>query len=125
MRKPTPNKAPKSGTAPFERSDAALPAVISEGGVPTPPRFASQALEGSAPHQVEQDVQRALLAQPSLRFSSLVVRRIDNGVCLQGVLEAGDEASPDVCHIARGVSGVRNVLNRLVIAPRREFPVKG
>jgi osmotically-inducible protein OsmY len=73
---------------------------------------------------VEQEVQRELLAQPSLRFASLVVRRIDNGVCLQGVLESDDEL-PDVCHIARRVSGVRQVLNRLVIAPRREVPVKG
>lgn len=100
--------------------------VTSEGGAQAPPRFASQALdESSTPHQIEQEVQRELLSQPSLRFASLVVRRIDNGVCLQGVLEADDDLPPDVCHIARRVSGVRQVLNRLVIAPRRELPVKG
>ena len=106
-----------------------------EGRAAFPPRFASQspgltpdaALEAGfadKPHQIEQDVQRALLAQPSLHFSSLVVRRIDNGVCLQGVLEVGDE-TPDVCSIAQRVAGVRQVLNRLVMAPRRELPAKG
>lgn len=125
MRKPKPRSANPSASIPLaERSDAALPAVTSEGGAATPPRFAAEALDYSGPHQVEQEVQRALLSQPSLRFASLVVRRIDNGVCLQGVLEV-DEELPDVCHIARRVSGVRQVLNRLVIAPRREVPVKG
>lgn len=83
-----------------------------------PPRFASSALLEGTPHRVEQDVQRELLADPRLKFSSLVVRRIDNGVCLQGVLESDDD-SPDVCSIAQRVAGVRHVLNRLVVAPGR------
>lgn len=96
-----------------------------EGRVSYPPRFASEAIDSvRSPHQIEQDVQRELLAQPSFRFASLVVRRIDNGVCLQGILEADDE-SPDVCSVAQRVAGVQNVLNRLVVAPRRELPRKG
>src|SRR5579863_4916240 len=95
-----------------------------EGTGSSPPRFASEALGGiQSPHQVEQDVRSALLAQPSLHFSSLVVRRIDNGVCLQGVLEA-DANSPDVCSIARRVAGVCQVLNHLVVAASR-LPAKG
>ena len=108
-----------------------------EGRTLFPPRFASESLGSQdgvselvpilrteQPHQIEQEVQQALLAQPLLRFASLVVRRIDNGVCLQGVLEAED-GSPDVCSIAQRVAGVQQVLNRLVIAPPRPLPPKG
>lgn len=95
-----------------------FPLVSSEGGAINPPRFASSALLEGAAHRVEQDVQRELLAHPRLRFSSLVVRRIDDGVCLQGVMESDDE-SPDVCSIAQRVAGVRQVLNRLVVARGR------
>jgi osmotically-inducible protein OsmY len=102
-----------------------LKEVSREGEGSSPPRFASEALSGfTSPHQVELDVQRALLAQPRLHFSSLVVRRINDGVCLQGVLEA-DADSPDVCSIAQRISGVRQVLNHLVIAGRRKLPGKG
>ena len=69
-------------------------------------------------------MQRALLSQPSLHFSTLVVRRINNGVCLQGVLEA-DAGSPDVCSIAQRVSGVEHVLNHLLIHSGPELPAKG
>ncbi len=104
--------------------------ISREGHGSSPPRFASEALGGPSPHQVEQDVRRALLSQPSLHFSSLVVRRIADGVCLQGVLEV-DDGSPDVSTIAQRVSGVNCVLNHLLIAPNREqipvddLPAKG
>ena len=94
-----------------------------EGTGSSPPRFAFEAIDAPSPHQVELDVQRALLAQPKLHFASLVVRRINNGVCLQGVLES-DADSPDVCSIAQRVSGVRQVLNHLVVAVSR-LPGKG
>lgn len=97
--------------------------ALCEGGVINPPRFASDSHDDTRPHLVELDVQRALLAHPRLRFSSLVVRRIDNGVCLQGVLET-DEDTPDVCSIAQRVAGVTQVLNRLVLAPVRDFVVR-
>ncbi len=92
--------------------------VSREGTGSSPPRFASEALVARSPHQVEQDVQRALLSQPRLRFASLVVRRIDHGVCLQGVVET-DADSPDICTIAQGIPGVDQVLNRLVVASGR------
>lgn len=128
MRKPKPHETTSKVV---DAGGALTPKTVLEGGVSSPPRFAADALISPAlsdqvgqPHRVEQDVRRELLAQPSLHFASLVVRRIDNGVCLQGVLEA-DEELPDVCHIARRVSGVRDVLNRLVIAPRSGLPAKG
>lgn len=67
-------------------------------------------------HSIESQVQRKLLAQPHLRFASLVVRRMpNNGVCLEGVLEASDGS--DICTLARQVDGVQQVLNRLVMRP--------
>jgi len=66
-----------------------------------------------APHRLEQAVQRRLLAHPELRFSSLVIRRIPNGVCLEGVLE--NDAELDVSSLARSVAGVQEVLNHLVV----------
>ncbi|MBS0261868.1 MAG: hypothetical protein JSS02_07915 [Planctomycetes bacterium] len=97
-----------------------------EGNGSAPPRFAYEALGGPAAHQVEQDVRRVLLSEPTLRFSSLVIRRIADGVCLQGILEADDEA-PDVSSVARRVRGVRCVLNHLVITPHplKSLPPKG
>lgn len=66
------------------------------------------------PHHIEQEVRRRLLARPDLRFSSLVIRRIEDGVCLEGVLEVSDEC-PDVCRLVQAVDGVRHVMNHLVV----------
>jgi hypothetical protein len=66
-----------------------------------------------APHGLEKAVHRRLRAQPGLRFASLVIRRIPNGVCLEGVLES--DADQDVCNLARSVAGVDEVLNHLVV----------
>ena len=76
------------------------------------------------PHQVEHAVRRHLLTHPNLRFSSLVIRRIRDGVCLQGVLDA-DPNAPDVCTLAQSVAGVRQVLNHLVVRQSRRIPLKG
>ena len=75
----------------------------------------------AGPHQIEEDVQRKLLSYPELQFSSLVIRRIPDGVCLEGVLEV-EKDCPDICRLAKSVSGVREVLNHLVI---RKPPAKG
>lgn len=64
--------------------------------------------------RLAQDVRRELLSRPGLRFSSLVVRRVQNGVCLEGVLEA-NKGDDDVCGLARSVAGVDRVLNHLVV----------
>jgi len=64
-------------------------------------------------HAIERQVQRKLLAHPHLRFSSLVVRRTRNGVCLEGVLTSA--GGPDVCSVARQVEGVQEVLNHLLV----------
>ena len=94
-----------------------------EGTGSSPPRFAFDALT-STPHQVEQQVRSELLSDPNLHFSSLVVRRIEGGVCLQGTLQT-DADAPDVTSIAQRVAGVDCVLNHLLIAPGRRLPAKG
>ena len=66
------------------------------------------------PHSIEEAVLRRLREQPDLRFSSLVIRRIKDGVCVEGVLET-DDTCPDLCSLAREVAGVEQVLNRLII----------
>lgn len=86
-----------------------------------PPRFATETASdayGASPHFIEQEVQRELLSEPNLKISSLVIRRVGNGVCLQGVLECGSEPG-DVSAVAQRVAGVEQVLNHLVVAPRK------
>ena len=96
-----------------------------EGNLNYPPRFAADESDCfSSPHRIEQEVQRELLSDPRLKFASLVIRRVDKGVCLQGVLEA-DENTPDVCTVAQRVAGVEHVLNHLVLASSRDIPLKG
>jgi len=73
------------------------------------------------PHRLEQDVCRCLSANPSVCISSLVVRRIPNGVCIEGVLET-DDGPPDVCALVRCIPGITDVVNHLVV---RHLPPKG
>ncbi len=64
-------------------------------------------------HGLEHQVRRELLSNPQLNFSSLVIHRVKDGVCLEGVLEV-DGSNIDVCEVTRGVAGVDQVINRLV-----------
>ncbi len=92
--------------------------------VPTSPKSDQPVAVAERPHQVEQEVRRYLLTHPNLRFSSLVIRRIRDGVCLEGVLDA-DQRSPDVCTVAQSVAGVHEVLNHLVVQSSGGLPAKG
>lgn len=67
-----------------------------------------------SPHALERQVCRVLTSHPGLSISSLVVRRLGDGVCLSGVIESTDDPA-DVCRLARQVSGVNEVINRLLI----------
>lgn len=66
------------------------------------------------PHALERTVLHALLAQTKLRIEALVVRRMPDGLCLQGVLQCEDSGI-DVVSIVRRVAGVERVLNQLVM----------
>ena len=76
------------------------------------------------PHRLEQDIRNQLMSESNLNFTSLVVRRINNGVCLEGVLETDDD-SCDVENVVRRVADVQNVLNCLVVRRPHELPLKG
>lgn len=65
-------------------------------------------------HHVESIVREMLLRMPDVTFSNLVVRRVPNGVCLEGRMQTHSE-TPDVCRLLRQVHGVQQVLNRLTV----------
>jgi hypothetical protein len=73
-------------------------------------------------HSVERQVQRKLLAQPNLSFSSLVVRRMPDGICLEGIITSTDGS--DVCSLAKQVEGVNRVLNHLLVQGTEPKPAK-
>lgn len=76
---------------------------------------------GSSPHVIERQVQQMLASQPDLCFSSLVVRRLRDGVCIEGILESGSDT--EVCLLARQVAGVNEVVNHLLVRhPRSPRP---
>lgn len=75
------------------------------------------------PHDLERAIRRELMQREDLRFSSLVVRRMPNGVVLEGVMERDDDA-PDVADVVRAADvaraiGVDRVVNRLVIRAQK------
>ena len=76
------------------------------------------------PHRLERDLRHRLMSEPSLNFQSLVVRRIADGVCLEGVLELSDEQI-DVEELVRQTAGVQRVLNCLVVRQPHQCPPKG
>lgn len=74
-------------------------------------------------HEVEQSIWRELQSIPRVRFSSLTVRRVPDGVCLQGVMEAdGKESAPDICGLVRRVAQLQTVVNHLLV---RDCPEVG
>jgi osmotically-inducible protein OsmY len=59
-----------------------------------------------------------------LKFSTLVVRRLEDGVCLQGTLETNPDG-PDVESLAKQVSGVSSVINHLLFTgPLQRRPLQ-
>lgn len=74
----------------------------------------SRAPQSDPEHQLASDVRRALLSEDGLDIASLVVRRVPNGVCLEGVVRVqGDDV--DVCKAVRQLEGIGEILNHLVV----------
>ncbi|MBL8851656.1 MAG: BON domain-containing protein [Planctomycetaceae bacterium] len=72
-------------------------------------------------HRIESEVRRALIAQPDLHFKVLIVRRVKDGVCLEGVVDA-DDGAPDITQLAGQVDDVGFVINRLMVrTPRHQL----
>lgn len=70
----------------------------------------------SLAHLTELMVQRELLARKEWSFHSLVVHRMRDGICLQGVVQGNDQIdTSEICDVAREAAGVANVINHLVL----------
>ena len=65
-------------------------------------------------HQLETDVRRVLSESDGLYVHSLVVRRMPNGICLEGVIRVASDDF-DVCRAVRQIDGVGEVVNHLLV----------
>lgn len=77
-------------------------------------------------HEIERAVVHRLQSHPSLRFTRLQVHQCaHDSVCLEGFLESNEEEI-DLCDLVRGIHGIRNVVNRVLMArPSQPIPKKG
>lgn len=67
-------------------------------------------------HEIEQHVWSELQTIPGVHFSSLVVRRMRDGFCIDGVMEDDGEKTPfDVCRLVRALAPGNSVVNRLMV----------
>ena len=71
---------------------------------------------GESLAELEHVVRQKLISDPEVSISSLVVRQIEGGVCLEGILETPSDLT-DVESLVRSVASVDRVLNRLVLRP--------
>ncbi|MFT5325501.1 MAG: osmotically-inducible protein OsmY [Planctomycetaceae bacterium] len=65
---------------------------------------------------LERAVRQKLMSDPDVNISSLVVRQIEGGVCLEGVLKTNNDLT-DVDRLVQSVASVDRVLNRLTLRP--------
>lgn len=72
----------------------------------------------SAPHQIEREVHCALMGVPGVRFTSLEIHRTADGICLDGFVETNSGDTDAICRTATMVSGIQNVLDRLIVKHR-------
>jgi BON domain len=82
----------------------------------------------SLAHLIEQGVRRELLSHEEWEFHSLVVHRMPDGVCLQGVLECDNPKTIDeIVKVTRQIPGVSKVINQIVVQKKRcsKPPLKG
>jgi osmotically-inducible protein OsmY len=68
------------------------------------------------PHAIETEVRNRLAGQEGVHFLELVVRRVPDGVCLEGVMQTDDE-SLNIGDLVREIAGVERVINHLLILP--------
>ena len=122
-RVPAPRLSRQLAQAAVDQTSAATEVAQPEpeSSVPTDSRL-DQNVPGSgcheSPHMTELQVRHHLMEQSELMFSSLVVRRMNNGLCLQGVVETHDKR-PDFASLVREVAAVDNVISQLVVRPRK------
>ena len=68
------------------------------------------------PHAIEREVRKRLASADGIRFMELVVRRLPNGVCLDGVVHTDGEC-PDIAGVVRQIVKVDQVINHLLVLP--------
>jgi hypothetical protein len=70
----------------------------------------------AGPHEIEQAIWHELQNSSGCRFSTLIVRRLPDGVCLQGVLETEDDAFlEEVDNRVKRIACVNRVLTQFVV----------
>lgn len=72
--------------------------------------------QDDSPSPLERAVRQKLTSDPEVSISSLVVRQIEGGVCLEGTLETHSHMT-DVERLVRSVACVDRILNNLVVRP--------
>ncbi len=77
-------------------------------------RTSSPGLNSLSSHQLEAAIRRALCAENGVDIGGLVVRRLQNGVCLEGVIRVSSDDF-DVCSAVREIEGVGEIVNHLVV----------
>lgn len=65
-------------------------------------------------HRMERTIQRYLLSQPQLNFSSLSIHRTRAGICLRGTVRTHCSAA-EVTSLVQSATGLPEVLNHLVM----------
>ncbi len=71
------------------------------------------------PHAIEQAVRKRLSREDGIRFMELVVRRMPDGICLDGVVHT-DGKCPDIASVVREIANVEQVINHLLVLPAVE-----
>ena len=64
--------------------------------------------------QLETEVRNALSAADGVDIGGLVVRRLSNGICLEGVIRVSSDDF-DVCSAVREIDGVGEIVNHLIV----------
>ena len=77
-------------------------------------KISTPALNLRSSHQLETEIRRALCAENGVDIGGLVVRRLQNGVCLEGVIRVSSDDF-DVCSAVREIEGVGEIVNHLVV----------
>lgn len=71
------------------------------------------------PHAIELAVRKRLSREDGIRFMELVVRRMPDGICLDGVVHTQGRC-PDVAKVVREIVNVERVVNHLLVLPSDE-----
>ncbi len=67
-----------------------------------------------SPHSLEKRVHHELVRSNTPKFESVIIHRIQNGICLEGCIDSLAD-SIKACRIAKTVKGVNKVLNHLMV----------